>query len=116
MVCLSIHNSFWFPMLHSYTMRNILLYIPFLQALLTLFIKVYNTVFIKYSFEQNITIFSSIAHGFFTILTSEMINDLKDAASKKEHLSEQNFLNIFLVNHYWKHIRPNVHYFRLSLR
>ena len=39
----------------------------------------------KHNLEQNITIFSSIGNGFFNILTSEMINDLKDAPSKKEH-------------------------------
>ena len=32
------------------------------------------------------TIFSSIAHGCFNIFTSEMINDLKDAPSKKRAL------------------------------
>ena len=58
----------------------------FIQALLPLLIKVYKTISIKYNLEQNITIFSSIAHGFFKILTSEMINDLKDAPSKKRAL------------------------------
>ena len=58
----------------------------FIQALLTLLIKVYKTIFIKYNHQElKITIFSSITHGFFNILTSEMINDLKDAASKKRH-------------------------------
>ena len=51
----------------------------FIQALLTLLIKNYKTVSIKYNLEQNITIFSSVAHGFLNILTSEMINYLKDA-------------------------------------
>ena len=51
----------------------------FIQALLPLLIKIYKTISIKHNLEQNITIFSSIAHGFFNILTSEMINYLKDA-------------------------------------
>ena len=45
----------------------------FIQALQTLLIKVYKTISITYNLEQNLTIFSSIAHGFFNILTSEMI-------------------------------------------
>ena len=57
----------------------------FIQAFLTLLIKVYKTISINYNLEQNITIFSSIAHVFFNILTSELINDLKDAPSKKGH-------------------------------
>ena len=81
----------------------------FIQALLTLLIKVYKTISIKYSLEQNMTIFSSFAHGFFNILTSEMINDLKDAPFKKSIGSGQNFFKIFSVNHYRKPIRPNVH-------
>ena len=70
------------------------------QELLTLLIKRYNTISIKYNLEQNLSIFSSIAHGFFKILTSDMINDLKDAPSKKSIRSEQNFFKIFSVNHY----------------
>ena len=58
----------------------------FIQAFLTLFVKVYKTISIKYSLEQKITIFCSIAHGFFNFLTSDMINDLKDSPSEKtEH-------------------------------
>ena len=88
----------------------------FLQATIKLLIKIYKTFSIKNNLQQNITIFSSIALGFFNRLTSEMINDLKDAASKKKSIgSEQNFFKIFSVNHYRKRIRPNVHYFRISL-
>ena len=72
----------------------------FIQALLTLLIKTYKTISIKYNLQQNITIFSYIAHDFRNILTSEMINDLKDAPSKKSIRSEQNFFKIFSVNHY----------------
>ena len=58
----------------------------FIQAFVTLPIKVFKTISIKINLEQNITFFSSIAHGFSNILTPDMINDLlKDAPSKKEH-------------------------------
>ena len=56
------------------------------QSLLTHPIKVYKTISIKDNLDQNITILRSIAHGFFNILTSEMINDLKDALFKKRAL------------------------------
>ena len=73
-------------MLHSYTMWNIFLYIPFYTSISNTPSKVYKTIFIKFNLEQNITIFSFIAHGFFNILTSEMVNDLKGAPSKKRAL------------------------------
>ena len=41
---------------------------PFIQATLTLIIKLYKTISIKYNPKQNLTIFSSIAHGFLNIL------------------------------------------------
>ena len=63
----------------DYNSLHSVLYKHFLHS----FIKVHKTISIKYNLEQNITIFSSIAHGFFNILTSEMVNDLKDAPSKK---------------------------------
>ena len=56
----------------------------FIQALLTLII-IYKTSSIKYILQHDITIFSSIAHGFLNFLTAEMVNDLKVAPSKKEH-------------------------------
>ena len=70
----------------------------FIQALLTLLVKVYKTISIKYNLEQNITIFSSIAHGFFNILTSEMINDLKDAPSKKTALGPNKISSNFSLS------------------
>ena len=50
----------------------------FIQATITLNIKLYKTISIKFNLKENITIFSSIAHGFFNILTAEMVNDLND--------------------------------------
>ena len=50
----------------------------FFQALITLLDKVYKTITIKYNLKQNVTIFSSEAHGFFNILTANLVNNLKD--------------------------------------
>ena len=47
----------------------------FVQATLTLIIKLYKRISIKYNHNQNITLFSSIAHGFFNFLTDEMVDD-----------------------------------------
>ena len=40
------------------------------------------TISIKYNLKNNITLFSSIAHGFFNILTAQMVNDLHDTQNK----------------------------------
>ena len=53
------------------------------QAALTLIVKLYKTISIKYNLKNNITLFSSIAHGFFNILTAQMVNDLHDTQNKK---------------------------------
>ena len=50
----------------------------FVQATLTLIVKLYETVSIKDNLKQNITIFRSIAHGFFNILTAQMVNNHKN--------------------------------------
>ena len=57
----------------------------FLQTILTLKVKLYKTVSIKYNLKQSITVLSSIAHGFLNILMAQadMVNDLKNARSKK---------------------------------
>ena len=55
----------------------------FVQATLTLIVKLYKTISIKYKLEENITLFNSIAHGFFNILTAQMVNDLYDTRNKK---------------------------------
>ena len=55
----------------------------FVQATITLFVKLYETISIKYNLKNNITLFSSIAHGFFNILTAQMVNDLSDIQNKK---------------------------------
>ena len=55
----------------------------FIQATLTLIIKLYKTISIKYNLKVNITLFSSITHGFFNVLTAQMVNDLNDTQKKK---------------------------------
>ena len=37
----------------------------------------------KNNLEQNITLFTSIAHGFFNIITAELVKDLKDSNARR---------------------------------
>ena len=54
------------------------------QATITLIIKLYKTISIEYILKNNITLFSSKAHGFFNILTAaQMVNDVNDTQNKK---------------------------------
>ena len=55
----------------------------FVQETITLIIKLYETNSFKNNLGHNITLFSSIAHGFLNILTSEMVNYLNDTQNKK---------------------------------
>ena len=50
----------------------------FVQAVLTLIIKLNKTISIKYNLKNNITLLSSIAHGFFNVVTAQIVNDLHD--------------------------------------
>ena len=63
----------------------------FVQATLTLTIKLYKTISIKYNPKQNIILFSSTAHGFFNILTAEMVNDLNHTHREKPKLALPTF-------------------------
>ena len=54
-----------------------------LQTIITLHIKLYNAISIKYNSRQKITLLSSIAHGFLDILTAEMVNELNIARPKR---------------------------------
>ena len=49
--------------------------------------KLYKTIFIKYTLKQNISLFTSIAHSFFNILTAEMVNDLNDTHQRKPKIA-----------------------------
>ena len=55
----------------------------FIQATITLIIKLYKTISIKYNLKHNITLLISTAHGFFIILTAEMVNDLDETQNRK---------------------------------
>ena len=88
-------------------MGYILFYNFFVQATLTLIVKLYETISIKYNLKNNITIFSSIAHGFFNVLTARMVNDLNETQNKKpkstllKSKSLDNFIDTstHLINH-----------------
>ena len=58
----------------------------FVHATITLIVKLYRTISVKYNLKQNITIFSSIAHGFFNIRTAQMVNNIKDTHHQKPAL------------------------------
>ena len=49
---------------------------------MSLIIKFYKTISIEYNLKHNITLLSSIAHGFFNILTAELVNDLDETQKK----------------------------------
>ena len=52
-------------MLHFNSIWNTFFTFLLIQATITLIIKQYKTFPIKYNLKQKITIFSSLAHGFF---------------------------------------------------
>ena len=55
----------------------------FIRELSTILLKFYRTVSIKYNLQSNISILSSIAHGFLNIVTSEMVTDLNKTGKRK---------------------------------
>ena len=55
----------------------------FIREILTFLLKFYRTISIKYNLQSNISILSSIAHGFFNIVTSEMVTDLNNTGKRK---------------------------------
>ena len=55
----------------------------FIGEVLTFLLSFYRTISIKYNRQSNISILSSIAHGFFNIVTSEMVIDLNNTGKRK---------------------------------
>ena len=55
----------------------------FIREVLTFLLKFYRTISIKYNLQSNISTMSSIACGFFNIMTSEMVTDLNNAGKRK---------------------------------
>ena len=78
-----------------------------IQSTITLIIKLYKTISIKYNLKHNITLPSSIPHGFSKILTTEIVNDLNETQNKKpkntllKSKSSDNFFDTStnLINH-----------------
>ena len=55
----------------------------FIREVLTFLLRFYRTIGIKYNLQSNVSILSSIAHGFFKIVTSEMVTDLNNTGKRK---------------------------------
>ena len=55
----------------------------FIREVLPFLLKFYRTISIKYNLQSNISILSSIAHGFFNIVTSEMVTDSNNTGKRK---------------------------------
>ena len=59
----------------------------FVQAIITLLIKLGKTISIKYNIKQNVSLFSSKANGISKSRTSEMVNDLIHTHGNKPNLA-----------------------------
>ena len=55
----------------------------FIRDILTFLLRFYRTISIKNNLQSNTSILSSIAHGFFKIVTSEMVTDLNNTGKRK---------------------------------
>ena len=60
----------------------------FIREVLTFLLKLYRTISIKYNLQSKISILSSIAHGWFNIVTSEMTTDLNNTGKRKRIYSK----------------------------
>ena len=55
----------------------------FNREVLIFLLNFYRTISIKYNLQSNISILSSAAHGFFNIVTSQMVTDLNNTGKRK---------------------------------
>ena len=55
----------------------------FIREVLTFPLRFYRTISKKFNLQSNISILSSIAHGFFIIVTSKMVTDLNNTGKPK---------------------------------
>ena len=78
----------------SLNVEYFFLHFFFVQATITLIIKLYKTIPIKYNLKHNITLFSSVAHGFFNLLTAEIVIDLNDTQNRKPENTRLNFKSL----------------------
>ena len=69
----------------------------FIREVLTFLLKFYRPISIKYSLQSNISILSSIVHGFFNIVTSEMITDLNNFGKRKRIYTKHKLLHVKLI-------------------
>ena len=60
----------------------------FIREVLTFLLRIYRTISMKYNLQSNISILSSIAHGFLNIVTSEMVTDLNNTGKRKRIYSK----------------------------
>ena len=49
----------------------------FIREVLTFLLQLFRTISIKYNLQSNISILISMAHGFFNIVTSELVTDFE---------------------------------------
>ena len=101
MVFRCFYCTFWIPLLYSYSMWNIFFYISFYTSNYNTHHQTLQKKSIKYHLKHNITLFISIAHGFFNILTAEMANDRKPKNTLLKSKSLDNFsdTSTTLINH-----------------
>ena len=66
----------------------------FKGEVLTFLLRFYRTISIKYNLQSNISILSSIAHGFFNIVTSELVTDLNNTGKCKRICTKQKITTI----------------------
>ena len=69
-------------------MWNLFLHFLFIREVLTFLLKFYRTIGIQYNLQSNISILSSIAHGYFNIVTSEMVTDLNNTGKRKRIITK----------------------------
>ena len=64
-------------------MWNSFFNISFHQRCFNILLEFYRTISIKYNLQSNISILSSIVHGVFNIVTSEMVTDKNNTGKRK---------------------------------
>ena len=60
-----------------------------IREVLTFLLRFYRTISIKYNIQSSISILSSIAHGFFIIVTSGIVTDLNNTGNRKRIYTKQ---------------------------
>ena len=84
-------NFFGFPWYVLTQCGNYFSTFHFVREVLIFLLKIYRTISIKYNLQSNISILSSIAHGFLNIVTSEMVTDLNNTGKRKRIYTKHKF-------------------------